>query len=77
MTKRNQHVVLHGDGWAVRKEGSKRVTRKTRTQKEASKIARRIAQNQGTEVVIHRPDGTIRDRDSYGNDPHPPKDTKH
>jgi uncharacterized protein YdaT len=77
MTKRNQHVVPHGDGWAVRKEGSKRVTRKTRTQKEASKIARRIAQNQGTEVVIHRPDGTIRDRDSYGNDPHPPKDTKH
>jgi hypothetical protein len=28
-----------------------------------------------TEVVIHRRDGTI--RDSYGNDPVPPKDRKH
>jgi hypothetical protein len=27
--------------------------------------------------VIHRPDGTIRDKDSYGNDPNPPKDKKH
>jgi hypothetical protein len=27
--------------------------------------------------VIHRPDGRIRDSDSYGNDPHPPLDQKH
>jgi hypothetical protein len=27
--------------------------------------------------VIHRRDGTIRDSDSYGNDPNPPRDTKH
>ena len=25
------------------------------------------------EVVIHRPDGRIRDSNSYGNDPFPPK----
>jgi hypothetical protein len=24
-------------------------------------------------VVIHRPDGRIRDKDSYGNDDHPPR----
>ncbi len=29
------------------------------------------------EVVIHRPNGQIRDSDSYGNDPNPPKDRKH
>ena len=69
--------IPHEGGWAVRKEGSKRVTRKTRTQQEAIEVARQIAQNQSSEVVIHRPDGTIRDKDSYGNDPHPPKDTKH
>ena len=28
-------------------------------------------------VVIHRRDGKIRGSDSYGNDPHPPKDRKH
>ena len=77
MTKKNQHVVPHEGNWAVRKEKSKKVTRITRTQKEAIDIARQIAQNQGSEVVIHGRDGTIRDKDSYGKDPHPPKDTKH
>jgi hypothetical protein len=27
--------------------------------------------------VIHRKDSSIRDSDSYGNDPNPPKDKKH
>ena len=77
MTKRNQHVVPHEGGWAVRREGSEKVTQVTRTQKEAIDIARQIAQNQGSEVVIHRRNGRIRDKDSYGHDPHPPKDRKH
>lgn len=77
MAKKNQHVVPHGDEWAVRGEGNKKVTRITRTQKEAIEIACQIARNQRSEVVIHRPDGRIRDKDSYGNDPCPPKDTKH
>lgn len=76
MTKKNQHVVPHEGGWAVRREGSEKVTRITRTQKEAIDIARQIAQNQRTEVVIHRRNGRIRDKDSYGHDPCPPKDTK-
>ncbi|MFW6116391.1 MAG: DUF2188 domain-containing protein [bacterium] len=77
MSKRNQHVVPHKGRWAVRGEGNQRVTRVTRTQQDAIDIAQQIAKNQGSEVVIHRPDGTIRDRDSYGHDPHPPKDQKH
>ena len=28
-------------------------------------------------VVIHGKDGTIHDRDTYGNDPHPPKSRNH
>ena len=39
------------------------------TQKEAITIAREIAKNQQSELVIHRPDGRIRDKDSFGNDP--------
>jgi len=46
------------------------------TQAEAIESARQIAINQHSEVVIHRPDGTIRDKDSYGKDPYPPKDKK-
>ncbi len=77
MAKKNQHVVPHKDGWAVRGEGNTKVTKVTPTQKDAIDIARQIAKNQQTEVVIHKRDGTIRDKDSYGADPNPPKDQKH
>jgi len=30
-----------------------------------------------SELVIHRPNGQIRDKDSFGNDPNPPRDRKH
>jgi uncharacterized protein YdaT len=78
MTKSNQHVVpTSGGKWGVRGEGNSRVTKKTDTQSQAIDIARDIARNQGTEVVIHRPNGQIRDKDSYGKDPCPPVDNKH
>ena len=73
MAKRNQHVVPHKDGWAVRGAGSQRASSVHRTQKEAISCARNTAIRQRTEVVIHRPSGQIRDRNSYGNDPYPPK----
>ena len=46
------------------------------TQREAIEYGRIVAQNQASELFIHRPNGQIRDRDSYGKDPCPPKDTK-
>lgn len=70
---KNQHVVKRPEGWAVRGEGNSKDTSHHRTQEDARKAAREIAKNQGSEVVIHRPNGRIRDKDSYGNDPHPPK----
>jgi hypothetical protein len=74
----NQHVVRRPDGsWGVRGEGNGRDTSRHPTQGDAIDAARDIAQNQGSEVVIHRPDGRIRDRDSYGNDPNPPIDRRH
>ena len=77
MAKRNQHVVPLGNGWAVKREGSKRFTVITERQKDAITVAREIARNNKTEIVIHGRDGKIRDKDSYGNDPHPPIDKKH
>jgi hypothetical protein len=35
------------------------------------------ARKAGVEVVVHKRDGSIRDSDSYGNDPLPPRDRKH
>lgn len=71
--KTNQHVVPHGNGWAIRGAGNSKITRHTSTQKEAINIARTIYRNQGSELFIHGKDGRIRARDSHGNDPFPPK----
>ena len=70
------HVVPHGSGWATRSEGASRVGGTHRTQSEAAEAARNQAIRQRGEVVIHRPDGRIRDSNSYGNDPFPPSDEK-
>lgn len=71
---KNQHVTPHPEsGWQVKGEGNQRATVRTDTQKEAIDIARTIARNQGSELIIHRPNGQIREKDSHGNDPYPPK----
>ncbi len=74
---KNQHVVPADGEWGVRGEGNERLTSRHGTQADAIEAAREIAINQQSEVVIHRSDGRIRDKDSYGNDPNPPRDKKH
>lgn len=73
MSKRNQHVVPHDDGWAVRGAGSQRASSVHGTQRAAIEAAREIARNQRTELFIHGRDGRIRERDSHGGDPFPPR----
>jgi Uncharacterized protein conserved in bacteria (DUF2188) len=73
---KNQHVVKHPDGWAVKGEGNSKATKVTRTQIEAVEIAQNIARNQQSDTKIHGENGKIRAGNSYGNDPCPPKDTK-
>jgi uncharacterized protein YdaT len=73
VAKRNQHVVPHPDGWAVKPEGSRRPSSVHDTQQEAIDRGHEIARNQETELIIHGRDGRIRARNSYGNDPFPPR----
>lgn len=73
MAGKNQHVVPHAEGWAVKGAGNTRATSVHRTQQEASHAAREIARNQGSERIIHGQNGRIREKDSYGKDPYPPK----
>jgi uncharacterized protein YdaT len=75
--RKNQHVVKIDNRWGVRGEGNSRLTSIHKTQQQAISKARDIAKNQKAEVVIHGRDGRIRDKDSYGPDPCPPKDRKH
>jgi len=66
---KNQHVVKHPDGWAVKGAGNSKATKVTKTQKEAADVARNIAKNQQSELLIHGRNGQIREKDSHGNDP--------
>jgi len=77
MAKRDYHVVPKGNAWAVKRQGAERASSLHDTQRDAIQEGRRLAQAKQTELVIHRPNGQIRDSDSYGNDPIPPKDTSH
>jgi hypothetical protein len=71
---KNQHVTKHpSGGWQVKGAGNTKATVRTSTQKEAIAAARSIAIKSQSEVVIHGTDGRIRAKDSYGNDPYPPK----
>lgn len=73
MARKNQHVVPSDDGWAVKSAGSRRATKVFSTQKEAISAARGIAQRQGSELLVHGRDGRIREKNTYGKDPYPPK----
>lgn len=74
---KNQHVTKHSSGgWQVKGAGNEKATKVTSTQKQAIDAAVKIAKHQQSEVVIHGTNGKIRDKDSYGKDPVPPKDTK-
>lgn len=73
MSHKNQHVVPHERGWAVKGAGNDRATSVHSTQREAVEAARNIARNQGSEMLIHGENGRIRERNTYGNDPFPPK----
>lgn len=69
----NQHVTPKGNQWQVKGAGNSKATRIVPTQKEAISIARSIAKNQHSELVIHGKNGRIREKSSYGNDPYPPR----
>lgn len=74
MSRDTHRVMPHPDGgWQVKRDGAERASHRIGTQADGIAIAREISQNQGTELQIHRPDGRIRQSDSHGNDPNPPK----
>ena len=71
---KNQHVTPHPKGgWQVKGEGNTKATIIVDTQNKAISIGKSIAQNQNSELFVHGKNGQIRERNSYGNDPFPPK----
>jgi len=78
MKGKDIHITHRKDGsWAVKGEGDSRASTLHDTQGEAIKAGKPLAQNNESELVIHGRDNKIVNSNSYGNDPNPPKDTKH
>ena len=74
MAGKSHHVVPNPNGgWDIKKGGSDRSSAHFDTQKGAIDKAREISRNQNTELYVHDKHGRIRDKDSHGNDPCPPK----
>lgn len=59
-------------GWWNQVDGQ--VLSRHRLKSEAVAAGREIARGQRVEHTIHRKDGRISEKNSYGNDPCPPKD---
>ncbi|MXW41270.1 MAG: DUF2188 domain-containing protein [Synechococcus sp. SB0668_bin_15] len=58
--------------WESKRGGARRATTVTDTQAEAWEDSRQRAREEGGEAFLKGRDGKIRERNSYGNDAHPP-----
>jgi len=59
--------------WKSKVEGSGRAAHVGGTKAEQQAVGRKMAQERGVEHTIRKLDGTIGEKNSYGNDPNPPR----
>ncbi|RNM14047.1 DUF2188 domain-containing protein [Nocardioides pocheonensis] len=72
--RKGVHITPRDDGqWNVIRDGAQRASSVHPTQADATDAGRATARREQTELYIHGRDNKIRDRDSYGGDPFPPK----
>ena len=82
MSRKTVHVTSSMTGqWVVRRSGSDKASKAFSTQREAVDFARtaaeRASKKEDVDLIVHGRDGRIRQKDSYGSDPNPPRDKKH
>lgn len=72
---RTVHVTWHSapGEWQVKEGGSMNVLYRSATKEPAIAYGRTYTRSIKGELVIHNMDGTIAERESYGNDPFPPR----
>jgi hypothetical protein len=74
--KHDVHVVRDkNSNWQVKQSGQRISTHQT--QGKAIDRGKAEAKRNGVDLVTHGRDGRIRSKDSYGNDPNPPRDREH
>lgn len=76
----NRHVVRNPkDGWSVKVPNEPTPESNHPTQEVAEEAATRAVRREGGgQVIVHRPDGSIRDADTVppAKDPFPPRDRR-
>ncbi|WP_174615682.1 DUF2188 domain-containing protein [Virgibacillus ihumii] len=65
LLEKGEHVVPHDDGWAVQAKDAKQPSDIFEAKSDAVERGKEIARNKGTDVTIHRKDGTIEVHNSY------------
>lgn len=71
--KENYDVSPKDDKWQVKKHSASRASKTFDTQKDAINYGREQAKKSKGELYIKNRKGQIRDANSYGKDPYPPK----
>ena len=67
---KNVFVGPHRDGgWQAKKAGNAKASAVGQTQAEMIERGRELAKNERSELVVQGRNGTIRQKDSEGNDP--------
>lgn len=67
--KGDVETYFEGDWWKNKVQGSTRAANVYETKAEAQAAGRDMARSRRVEHVIKNKDGTISERNSYGNDP--------
>lgn len=68
------HTVPNSNGgWDNKQQGSDKVISHSSIKTDAVHIGRDQAMKNGTEHFVHNKNGQFGERNSYGNDPYPPK----
>jgi hypothetical protein len=73
MAKGDVSTYYEDGQWKSKVEGSSRAAHAGGTKAEQSAVGREMAQARRVEHTIRNQDGTIGEKNSYGNDPYPPK----
>jgi Uncharacterized protein conserved in bacteria (DUF2188) len=77
MSKNSYHVIAKvNGGWKVKRADAERATKTFATQKDAIEYGRSLSRSHATDLVIHGRDGRLSSKESYGNDPNPPRENR-
>jgi len=63
---KNQHVIVHGERWAVQAEGTAAPWALFKTQGEAWEKAKALARKERADAILHGRNGIVRERNTYG-----------